>query len=163
MSIASSPRSSTIRHLTAVPQLPAAEVGERPPALVAVPPLDPVELGPDPSQTVAELRSDYVQSLAAMIFEVVEGSRTVTQLGTSVTLDAARQLALLRQARQEQLTVLRQRPKLISGTGPVRIDHPRPGIAEAASVVYAGSRGRAVALRLEWLHQRWRATDVTVL
>lgn len=163
MSITSSPHRAPLRHLTAVPPLPATAVRERPPTLVAVPPLDPVELGPDPSPQAAELRSDYVQSLAAMVFEVVEGSRTVTQLGTSITLDAARQLATLRQARQEQLTVLRQRPKLITGTGPVRIDHPRPGVAEAASVVYAGSRGRAVALRLEWLHQRWRATDITVL
>lgn len=163
MSVASSPHPARIRHLTPVPPLHDEEVTDRWPALVAVPPLPATRLGSDPTSGIPELRSDYVQTLAAMIFEVVEGARTVTQLGASITLEAARQLGLLRSARQDQMTVLRQRPRLISRTGPVRIDRPRPGIAEAASVVYAGSRGRAVALRLEWIHQRWRVTEVAVL
>jgi hypothetical protein len=98
-----------------------------------------------------------------LVFEVVEGLRGIAQLGSSITLDAARQLASVRAARQEQRTVLRESAHPPMHPGAVRVDRPAAGIAEVASVVYVGRRARAVAMRMEWLHQRWRATEIAVL
>lgn len=164
MSAAPSPHTSAIQHLSPVPPFPVEEQGHRT-ILVAVPPLDPVALGPDPDPgaELADPRPDYVRTLATLIFEVVEGLRTAGQLGASITVSAAQQLSALRAARQEQLSLLRQLPRSVSRPGPVRIDRPSPCAAEAAAVLYTGGRGRAVALRLEWIHRRWRVTQIAVL
>ena len=162
MSAAPSPHTSAIRHLSPVPPLPVEECDHRA-ILFAVPPLDPVDLGPDPDADPADPRPDYVRTLATLIFEVVEGLRTAGQLGASITVSAARQLTALRAARQEQLSLLQQLPRSVSRPGPVRIDRPSPCAAEAAAVLHTGERGRAVALRLEWIHRRWRVTEIAVL
>ena len=40
---------------------------------------------------------------------------------------------------------------------------PRDGVVEAVVIVHGRARARAVALRLEGLDERWRATAINVL
>jgi len=137
----SDPAPASVPDLRAVPPLPAS-------------PADPIPANPD---------SRFIQSLAMIIFEVIEGLRGAHQLGTSVTLQATRQITTLRAARRDQLTVLRATGNPVRHVGRIRIDRPATGIIETAAIVQAGRRARAIALRLEWEHGRWRATEVAVL
>ncbi len=114
-------------------------------------------------RTIADPKPQFVQSLAMVVFEVIEGLRGAHQLGTSVTLGATRQISSYRAARRDQLKVLGASGLRVRHVGRVRIDRSVPTIAEAAAVALAGRRARAVAMRLEWEHGRWRATEIAVL
>jgi hypothetical protein len=43
------------------------------------------------------------------------------------------------------------------------VNEPRDGVVEAVVIVHGRARTRAVALRLEGLDNRWRATAINVL
>ncbi|MEY4742992.1 MAG: hypothetical protein RIR34_331, partial [Actinomycetota bacterium] len=47
--------------------------------------------------------------------------------------------------------------------GNIRHDSPRPGVIESVVLIKSAVRTRAVTIRLEPFHQRWRATSVTIL
>jgi hypothetical protein len=47
--------------------------------------------------------------------------------------------------------------------GSVTITEPRDGVIEAAIIVRGRARTRAVAIRLEGLDRRWRASAINVL
>lgn len=150
---------SRARHLTAAHA--PTPVAEAPPRLVAVPPLQAAAM--EPQDEASGPDPDSVRALALLVFEVIEGLRGIAQLGSLITLNAAHDLSSVRAARQEQRTVLREPAPPALRPGAVRVDRPTPGIAEVASVVHVGTRARAVAMRMEWLHQRWRATEIAVL
>ena len=54
-----------------------------------------------------------------------------------------------------------QRPAFTVGT--VHICEPADGVVEAVVMVHQRARSRAVAIRLEGLDQRWRASAISVL
>ncbi|TFD74103.1 hypothetical protein E3T54_14990 [Cryobacterium sp. Sr8] len=54
-----------------------------------------------------------------------------------------------------------QRPTITIGR--VIISEPRDGVVEAVVIVHSRVRVRAVALRLEGLDRRWRASAINVL
>lgn len=105
----------------------------------------------------------FVQAIAVAIFEVIEGTRRAATLSKALNFGALRDLGALAALRREQLTVLRLRPRQVHGAGRVRIDRSLPDVAEAATVVEVGARARAVAMRLEWSHGRWRVSELAVL
>jgi hypothetical protein len=47
--------------------------------------------------------------------------------------------------------------------GSTSVNEPRDGVVEAVVIVHGRARTRAVALRLEGLDNRWRATAINVL
>ena len=47
--------------------------------------------------------------------------------------------------------------------GATRITSPADGVVEAVVIVHGKARTRAIAIRLEGLDQRWRATAISVL
>jgi len=47
--------------------------------------------------------------------------------------------------------------------GSIRLCEPRDGAVEAVVIVRGRARTRAVAVRLEGLDKRWRATAINVL
>lgn len=161
------------RHLSPVPRRGGADDLEaEPPRLFAVPPFDggldgelhdgsSDPLVADPA--VPDPHPEFVRSLAIAVFEVVEGLRSSTQLGAAVTFNALRQLGSLCAARHDQLTMLHGAPRSVQRAGSVRIDIPLVGVAETATVLHVGARARSVALRLEWIGRRWRATELAVL
>jgi len=131
------------------------------PVLVAVPPL-PEPAGhegappPDPDP-------EFVKALAVRGYEVIDGSRTVAQLGPLVSVGLARQLAAQRALRSDRRIVYRDRRRRVPHATTARIDRSADAVAEAAVVLHLGPRVRAVALRLEWVHQHWRACELFVL
>lgn len=159
------------RHLSPVPQPkpttddPPAEGDDpetAPPRLRAVTPLaDPP--GDDPCSPAPDPPPEFVSSLAIAVFEVVEGLRSATQLGAAVTFNVLRQLGMLCAARRDQLTVLHLAPRSVQRAGSVRVDHSTAGVAETTTVLHVGARARSVAMRLEWIGRRWRATELAVL
>ncbi|PZR01897.1 MAG: hypothetical protein DI536_37420, partial [Archangium gephyra] len=65
--------------------------------------------------------------------------------------------ARARQARGERVS----RPAITLGT--TCVTEPADGIVEAVTIVHGRGRSGAVAIRLEGLDRRWRATAIAVL
>ncbi|NLA65733.1 MAG: hypothetical protein GX862_07380 [Leucobacter sp.] len=111
---------------------------------------------PDPS-------SRFIRALAAQAFEAVEGTRSISQLGGSITFSAARLLAIQRQALSERRAIYGDQRSCAPSPGPLHLCRLPPRFAEASVAIHTGLRTYAVALRLEWSHSRWRATEIFVL
>lgn len=131
------------------------------PLLIPVPPLpDPLI---DEGDEIPDPSPGFVRALAVQGFEAIEGIRTVAQLGPLVSLGVARRLAVMRAVRNERRAVYRDERRRVPRAAGVRIDRHSLEAAEAAVVLHVGARVHAVAMRLEWAHRHWRASDLTVL
>lgn len=102
--------------------------------------------------------------LARSIVEILAGVRDLDQIARWVTDDVyrhvAKRVSLARRARSAHGRSA-VRPALASG--PVRLCQPADGVVEAVVVLHSRGRSRAVALRLEGIEGRWRASAVHVL
>lgn len=147
------PSASSARALA--PLAPPAPPERR---LVAVPPPTvptPEEVpGPDPR---------YVAALAVHAYECLDGSRPIAQLGSAISFELAQQLSEIRAARMERRSLVRDRRRIIPVPGRPVICRPVPHAVEATVALHAPHRSYAVAIRLEWVHGRWRASELVVL
>lgn len=104
-----------------------------------------------------------IENLATGVIEILLGVREVQQIArwvTESTFDRLTERALrAKQARAAQL----QRTVPGFEISSVRVCHTADGVVEGAVVVRSAGRTRAVALRLEGLDGRWRATSISVL
>jgi len=105
-----------------------------------------------------------LENLTRCVVEILAGARDLQQIARWVTDDVYRNLLKrvvlsdrARRARGQQVT----RPTFTIGT--VVTDEPRDGVVEATVIVHGRARSRAVAIRLEGLDSRWRATAINVL
>jgi hypothetical protein len=105
-----------------------------------------------------------LENLTRCVIEILAGARDLEQISRWVSDDVYRHLlkrvvlsARARQARGEPVV----RPKFSIGS--TVMSEPRDGVVEAVIVVRGRARTRAVALRLEGLDNRWRATAINVL
>ena len=105
-----------------------------------------------------------LENLTRCVIEVIAGARDLEQLARWVTDDVYRHLlkrvvisTRARRARGQRAT----RPAFSIGS--TSICEPRDGVVEAVIIVNGRARTRAVAIRLEGLDSRWRATAITVL
>ncbi|GAA1518016.1 hypothetical protein BJ978_002029 [Agromyces terreus] len=105
-----------------------------------------------------------LQSLTHCVVEVMAGARDLEQLARWVTDDVYRTLS--------KRVVLANRARRIKGLSPQRptfrvgrvvVTEPADGIVEAVVLVHQPHRVRSVAIRLEGLDQRWRASAIAVL
>lgn len=105
-----------------------------------------------------------VRSLTQGVLEVFAGVREIDQLARWFSEDAFRKLG----ARAN----LSARSRSARGTPParpvfeilsIREAFPADGVVEAVVIVAGPGRTRAVAIRLEGLDHRWRATSFAVL
>ncbi|MEB0265988.1 Rv3235 family protein [Cryobacterium sp. 10I5] len=103
-------------------------------------------------------------NLTRCVIEVLSGARELDQLARWVSDDVYRHLL--------KRVVLSNRARAIKGLpaqrptisiGRVTITEPRDGVVEAVVIVHSKVRVRAVALRLEGLDNRWRASAINVL
>jgi len=103
-------------------------------------------------------------NLARCILEVLAGARDLEQLSRWVTDDVYTTLL--------HRTVLAERARRVKGITAARpalavlsthISEPRDGVVEATIIVRNPIRVRAVAIRLEGLDRRWRASAISVL
>ncbi|MCB8044799.1 3-hydroxyacyl-CoA dehydrogenase [Microbacterium oxydans] len=120
---------------------------------------------PQPTST-SEL-SDPVpllRSLTHGVLEVLAGVREVDQLARWLSEDAFRSLvtrANLSARARSARGVVPARPTFEIRA--LRVTEPLDGVIEAVVVVAGPGRTRAVAVRLEGIDRRWRATSLAIL
>ncbi len=103
-------------------------------------------------------------NLTRCVIEILAGCRDLEQISRWVTDDVYRHLlkrvvlsARARNAKNLQPT----RPSFSIGS--TTVCYPRDGVVEAVVLVRGRARARAVAIRLEGMDNRWRATAINVL
>lgn len=105
-----------------------------------------------------------LENLTRCVIEILAGARDLEQISRWVTDDVyshlLKRVVLSARARQAKGDVVR-RPNFSIGS--TSICEPRDGVVEAVVIVHGRARARAVALRLEGLDSRWRATAINVL
>jgi hypothetical protein len=105
-----------------------------------------------------------LENLTRCVIEILAGARELEQIARWVNDDVYRHLlkrvVLSTRARQAKGLVA-SRPTFSIGS--TTVSEPRDGVVEAVVVVHGRARTRAVALRLEGLDSRWRATAINVL
>ncbi len=106
----------------------------------------------------------FLCNLTRGVLEVFAGVREVEQLARWLTEDAYRALMtranLATRARSARgLTPSRPLHRILS----VHTSSPGDGVVEAVVIVQSAARTRAVALRIEGMDRRWRATSLAIL
>ena len=105
-----------------------------------------------------------LRNLTHCVIEVLAGARDLEQLARWVTDDVYRNLGkrVVLAARARRVKgVVPQRPAF--SVGRVLMGEPADGVIEAVVMVHQRARSRAVAIRLEGLDERWRASVISVL
>jgi hypothetical protein len=159
------PAKSTASELTDVAMLSAArEADDR--ARAGRPRFDPDDFfGHQPASTSSlPDPQPLLENLTRCVIEVLAGARDLEQLARWVSDDVYRHLlkrvVLSTRARRARAQAV-SRP--VFSIGSTSIFEPRDGVVEAVIVVRGRARTRAVAIRLEGLDSRWRATAINVL
>lgn len=106
----------------------------------------------------------FLRNLSRGVLEVLAGVREVDQLARWLTEDAYRKLVtrsnLAARARSARGVPARRPVHAILS---VRHSEPSDGVVEAVVIVQGPARTRAVAMRLEGMDGRWRATSLALL
>jgi len=105
-----------------------------------------------------------LENLTRCVIEILAGARDLEQIARWVSDDVYRHLLkrVVISTRARQATGrAATRPTFTIGS--TTISEPRDGVVEAVVIVRGRARTRAVAVRLEGLDRRWRATAVNVL
>ena len=101
-------------------------------------------------------------AIATLVLEIIAGARSVDQVANLVSDQVYEKLRgkVTQRVREDN-----GRPPLMPkfAVGKIRTDSPRPGIIESVVLITMQQRTRAVTIRLEPFHKRWRATSVTIL
>jgi hypothetical protein len=118
---------------------------------------------PTPSSALPDPRP-LIENLTRCVIEILAGARELDQIARWLSDDVYRHLlkrvVLSSRARQAKGAAA-LRPSFAVGS--VIVCEPRDGVVEASVVVRGRARVRAVAIRLEGLDRRWRATAIHVL
>lgn len=105
-----------------------------------------------------------IENLARCVIEILAGARDLEQISRWVTDDVYRHLlkrvVLSSRARRATGQTVK-RPSFSIGS--TSICEPGDGVVEGVVIIHSRIRSRAVAVRLEGLDHRWRATAVNVL
>ncbi len=108
---------------------------------------------PSPSSLLPDPRR-WTAALVQGLFEVLSGERPVQQLARWTDERLLEELSVRSRAVLRRGPVRRARATVRS----VHVCQPLDGVVEATALVQLGARCRAVAVRLEGLDGRWRAT-----
>lgn len=106
----------------------------------------------------------FVEMFIPRVLETIHGLREARTLARVVnpSVYAAIEARAAGVKLRSQLTK-EPHPRPVFALGNVIISEPRDGVCEAAAVVHGPTRVRAVALRLEGLDNRWKATSFRML
>ncbi|MGY2900868.1 hypothetical protein ACVKXF_003529 [Curtobacterium sp. PvP017] len=139
-----------IDHTTTTAHAPPLTIVRPPPAE------EPVSGPPDPAETA--------RALGLCVAEVLTGSREVDSIARWITDDVHRHLQQRAAVAAHARSVHRRsRARPVLRVSSVLVCRPAVGVAEATVVVHTRSHARAVAMRLETRHGKWRATAIGVL
>ena len=157
---------STALSVTPAPAATPTRPAERLPSKVIRPRFVPDEffgLQPTPTAELPDPRP-LIENLTRCVIEILGGARDLEQISRWVTDDVQRHLlkrvvlsSRARQAKGQRA----QRPVFTLGS--TLICEPADGVVEAVVIVRGRARTRAVAIRLEGLDRRWRASAINVL
>lgn len=120
-----------------------------------------------PQRTSAEALRDpatFLRNLTRGVLEVLSGVREVDQLARWMTEDAYRKLVT-----RANLATRARSARGVPASRPVHailsVHHSAPadGVVESVVIVAGPARTRAVAVRLEGMDGRWRATSLALL
>jgi hypothetical protein len=152
--------SPTRATLHAVPQMPSEATKPTPPESEH---LEYFEAQPTSTSSLPN-PIPLMENLARCVLEVLAGARDLDQLSRWVADDVYRHLlkrvvlsARARQARGAPVG----RPSFRIGN--TITCEPADGVVEGVVIVHGKARTRAVAIRLEGLDKRWRASAINVL
>ncbi|MCL2516185.1 MAG: Rv3235 family protein [Microbacteriaceae bacterium] len=105
-----------------------------------------------------------ITNLVRCVVEILAGARDLEQISRWVTDDVfhrlSRRVSFASRARTLKGAPA-QRPRFSIMS--IRTSEPAAGVVEATVIVQMPQRVRAIALRLEGLDRRWRATSISVL
>lgn len=107
---------------------------------------------------------ELVETLARCTLEIIAGARDLEQIARYVTDDVYRHLLQRVHVSQRARTITKRpvtRPNFALGR--TIITKPVDGVVEAVVIVHGRARTRSIALRLEGIDRRWRATAINVL
>jgi len=107
---------------------------------------------------------ELLPSIATLIVEVISGARPVDHLAAIVS-DQVYEKLRARQVIKARADAAAGMPKLVPKFAVTRVhaESPALGIIESVVLLSSKARTRAVTIRLEPVHSRWRATNVSVL
>ena len=118
---------------------------------------------PSPTSSLPD-PAPLLENLTRCVIEILAGARELEQISRWLSDDVYRHLltrvvlsSRARQARGQAVV----RPAFTIGS--TTVCEPRDGVVEAVVIVRGRARARAVAIRLEGLDRRWRATAINVL
>ena len=121
--------------------------------------------GHQPTSTASlPVPDPLVENLTRCVIEILAGARELEQISRWVTDDVYRHLlkrVVLSTSARQAKGLAAVRP--VFALGSTTICEPRDGVVEAVVIVRGRARTRAVALRLEGMDNRWRATAINVL
>ena len=105
-----------------------------------------------------------LENLTRCVIEIIAGARDLEQIARWVD-DAVYTKLLKRVVVSAQARQAARRPatRPVISLGNITLCEPRDGVVEAVIIVHSRMRTRAVAIRLEGLDRRWRATSIHVL
>ena len=104
------------------------------------------------------------ENLARTVMEILAGCRDIDQISRWVTDDVYRNLLLRVHISRRARAVKKQAAVLPNfSLGRTIITHPIDGVVESVVIVHGKARVRAIAIRLEGLDGRWRATAIHVI
>ena len=110
-------------------------------------------------QTCAQL-----EFIAPAVIEVIEGARSVTQLGGLINEDVyqlLRKSAIELSIKRRRLGICGEIPKI--EVTDIHQESSRPGLIDSIVLVRVKNRTRAMTVRLEQRVGRWLATSITIL
>jgi len=107
---------------------------------------------------------EFVEAFVPRVLETIHGLREVRTLGRMTSISVYNAI----EARAASIKLRNQitkdpAPRPVFALGNVIVTEPRDGVCEAAAVVHGPTRVRAVALRLEGLDNKWKATSFRML
>jgi hypothetical protein len=104
------------------------------------------------------------ENLARSVLEILAGARELDQIARWVT-DEVFQHLLKRVHISQRARTLKNVPahRPSFRVGRTLVSHPAEGIVEAVVIIHGKARTRSVAIRLEGMDSRWRASAVHVL
>ncbi len=104
------------------------------------------------------------ENLARSVLEILAGARELDQVARWVTDDVYSHLLKRVHISQRARTLKNlpaHRPSFI--VGHTLVSQPADGVVEAVVIIHGKARSRSIAIRLEGLDNRWRASAVHVL
>lgn len=104
-----------------------------------------------------------IRSLAMSAVEIIHGTRPLDQIGAWITGEVAAELSRRRTLQHQRDTIAQDTRRVPHALGSTTTTHPADGVVEGVAIVHSRVRSRAVAVRLESIDNRWRATELSVL